>query len=202
MSEPIQDIEITVTLRNNQIKRRRLALGMTQKELGKASGCSNGMISQYENLRTIGKGSKWSDRWAKGAERLAEFFGCEPEDLFPEWLSLIKKSRVTREVGAEDVMLLAPLHEPVQIPQEALESADEVQAIGPAFQRLPARLKRVLEMRLDLDGKGTRTLQEVGDEIGVSRERTRQLEWRALKSLKNSPEARELAENRGLEWTR
>ena len=200
MSEPIQDIEITITLRNNQLKSRRVALGMTQKELAKSAGVSNASVGQLETLRNPSKG-RWN-QWVDTAIKLSEFFSCPPEQLFPEWLDLIKNPKVTRGAGAEDVMLLAPLYEPAQIPQEALESADEAHALGPAFQRLPARMKRILEMRLDLDGKGIRTLQEVGDELGVSRERTRQIEAKALRQLKHSPEARELAENRGLEWTR
>jgi RNA polymerase primary sigma factor len=42
----------------------------------------------------------------------------------------------------------------------------------------------VLEMRFGLDGGGERTLQEVGDEMGFSRERARQLEVRALEQIR------------------
>ena len=42
------------------------------------------------------------------------------------------------------------------------------------------RLKRIIILRFGLDGKGPRTLEELGKEMGVTRERIRQLEVKAL----------------------
>jgi RNA polymerase primary sigma factor len=57
-------------------------------------------------------------------------------------------------------------------------------ALRQALAVLDARLKRVLELRFGLDGEPPRTLEEVGGELGVSRERVRQLEERALEKLR------------------
>ena len=46
------------------------------------------------------------------------------------------------------------------------------------------RLKRIIILRFGLDGKGPRTLEELGKEMGVTRERIRQLEVKALKQLR------------------
>jgi RNA polymerase primary sigma factor len=55
-----------------------------------------------------------------------------------------------------------------------------------AIAQLAPRMQRVLVLRFGLDGEGTRTLEDIGAELGVTRERVRQLESRALRELRNS----------------
>jgi RNA polymerase primary sigma factor len=45
-------------------------------------------------------------------------------------------------------------------------------------------MQRVLTLRFGLDGQPSRTLEEVGLDLGVTRERVRQLETRALQELR------------------
>jgi RNA polymerase primary sigma factor len=51
---------------------------------------------------------------------------------------------------------------------------------------LPSREQNVLSMRFGLDGREPRTLEEVGEQLGISRERVRQLQARALGQLRDS----------------
>jgi len=60
------------------------------------------------------------------------------------------------------------------------------------LEGLPDRERRVIEWRFGLGGLQERTLQEIGDELGLSRERVRQIERGALDRL------RAVAEERGL----
>jgi RNA polymerase primary sigma factor len=53
-----------------------------------------------------------------------------------------------------------------------------------ALSRLNARTRRVLVLRFGLDGETPQTLEQVGKELGVTRERVRQLEARALRELR------------------
>ncbi|HKT44556.1 MAG TPA: sigma-70 family RNA polymerase sigma factor [Gaiellaceae bacterium] len=55
-----------------------------------------------------------------------------------------------------------------------------------AIAQLAPRMQRVLVLRFGLDGEGSRTLEDIGAELGVTRERVRQLESRALRELRNS----------------
>src|SRR5579862_1826798 len=55
-----------------------------------------------------------------------------------------------------------------------------------ALARLNPRMQRVLELRFGLDGEAPRTLEDIGTELGVTRERVRQLESRALRELRNT----------------
>jgi RNA polymerase primary sigma factor len=57
---------------------------------------------------------------------------------------------------------------------------------------LPARERKVLELRFGLKGERPRTLEEVGDRFGVTRERIRQVEAKTLNRLKNYRDAQAL----------
>ena len=61
-----------------------------------------------------------------------------------------------------------------------------------ALAQLKPRLQRVLVLRFGLDGSAGRTLEQVGVELGITRERVRQLETRALRELRHVAPALEL----------
>jgi RNA polymerase primary sigma factor len=64
--------------------------------------------------------------------------------------------------------------------------------IDKALDSLPARERKVIELRFGLKGEGPRTLEEVGRAFGVTRERIRQIENNTLKKLESLPEAQGL----------
>ncbi len=76
----------------------------------------------------------------------------------------------------EDVHSLAP-HE------QTAEQARTKELAG-ALEGLNPRMQRVLSLRFGLNGEPPRTLEEVGAELGITRERVRQLETRALRELR------------------
>jgi RNA polymerase primary sigma factor len=53
-----------------------------------------------------------------------------------------------------------------------------------ALDTLNPRMRRVLALRFGLDGQKPQTLEEVGTGLGITRERVRQLESRALRELR------------------
>ncbi len=57
---------------------------------------------------------------------------------------------------------------------------------------LPARDRKVLELRFGLKGERPRTLEEVGERFGVTRERIRQVEAKTLNRLKHYRDAQAL----------
>jgi RNA polymerase primary sigma factor len=64
---------------------------------------------------------------------------------------------------------------------ETLRSAE----LGEALLRLNPRMRYVLARRFGLDGHTPQTLEEVGAGLGITRERVRQLESRALRELRS-----------------
>ena len=71
---------------------------------------------------------------------------------------------------------------------EAPDTATNAQArsaeLAIALERLNPRMRHVVLRRFGLDGKPPQTLEEVGTDLGITRERVRQLETRALRELR------------------
>ncbi len=57
-------------------------------------------------------------------------------------------------------------------------------ALVEAVRSLPEREARIIEMRHGLDGNETLTLREVSEELGISQERARQVEIKALRTIR------------------
>ena len=68
------------------------------------------------------------------------------------------------------------------------EQLDDVLAL------LPAKERHVIELRFGLVDGRSRTLEEVGQEFGVTRERIRQIEAKALRKLRHPKRSRKLRE--------
>ena len=68
-------------------------------------------------------------------------------------------------------------------PEVVLAELLRTTELADALDGLNERMRHVLELRFGLAGTKPRTLEEVGTELGVTRERVRQLESRALREL-------------------
>ena len=68
--------------------------------------------------------------------------------------------------------------------------------IDELLKELPEREEKILRMRFGLDGTGkTKTLEEVGKECDVTRERIRQIEAKALRRLQHTLRSNEKFED-------
>ena len=72
---------------------------------------------------------------------------------------------------------------------------DELYAV---MKDLTEREERVLRLRYGLDDGRPRTLEEVGKEFGVTRERIRQIEAKALRKLRHPSRAKKFGDYRGI----
>jgi RNA polymerase primary sigma factor len=71
-------------------------------------------------------------------------------------------------------------------PEEKTAHVLRAKELATALAKLNPRMRRVLALRFGLDGETPQTLEEVGAELGVTRERVRQLESRALRELRTA----------------
>jgi RNA polymerase primary sigma factor len=87
------------------------------------------------------------------------------------------------------------LESPLPTPQDHIESMDLRHQLLDLVQTLRSKRDRqVITLRYGLDGKGERTLEEVGKQLHVTKERIRQIEMRVLQELKKEAEKMQLQE--------
>ena len=78
-------------------------------------------------------------------------------------------------------------------PHAAAEGSALAQSVAEALAQLTPREQQILRMRFGIGGMTDHTLEEVGKVFGVTRERIRQIEAKALGKLRNPTQAHKLA---------
>lgn len=78
-------------------------------------------------------------------------------------------------------------------PYESIETSDLLHHLSTWIKGLNDKQRKVLEMRFGLNGEDISTLEEVGEAIGVTRERVRQIQLDALAKLRLLMEAEGLS---------
>jgi len=90
------------------------------------------------------------------------------------------------EVGDDDAELVDFLADPTaEAPADAAVAAVELRELRGVLTTLSQREQRVLELRFGLNGERPQTLDEIGREFRVTRERVRQIEAKALSKLRH-----------------
>ncbi|WP_457681371.1 sigma-70 family RNA polymerase sigma factor [Thermovibrio sp.] len=68
--------------------------------------------------------------------------------------------------------------------EEKVVQEELKQSIQEMLEQLTPQEKKIITMRFGLDGSEPKTLREIGEKLGISRERVRQLETRAKKKMR------------------
>ena len=68
-------------------------------------------------------------------------------------------------------------------PDDELVENDNLKHVFRLLKEIPEREANILRMRFGLDGDEPKTLKEIGQALGLTRERVRQIESEALKKL-------------------
>ena len=129
-------------------------------------------------------------------EQLAERMGI-PEEKVRKVMK-VSKEPVSMEtpVGDDEDSHLGDFikDENTASPDEATISDSLKEAIGDLLSSLTPREAKVLRMRFGIDMNTDHTLEDVGKQFGVTRERIRQIEAKALRKLKHPSRAEKLRE--------
>lgn len=99
---------------------------------------------------------------------------------------VVSLDRIVRGRGAEEETELRELLEDMTTPDpDSQAQASLLEGVmGKAVATLPPRERKILELRFGLGGQTPATLEEIGRQFGISRERVRQLQNTALERLR------------------
>ncbi len=120
-------------------------------------------------------------------DEIAEVLNVPPEKV----RRALDASRTTisleTPVGAEGDAVLADFIEDNHHAQPVESAAQDMlrEQLGEALRKLPERERKIIQLRYGLYDGRYRTLEEVGREFGITRERIRQIEAKALRKLRH-----------------
>ena len=119
-------------------------------------------------------------------EELVERLGVKPEEArrlreVSQPISSIN-ARINADESSELGELLPDEHSGDDYAR--VEAGQWELALVEAVRSLPEREAKIIEMRHGLDGSDTLTLREVSEELGISQERARQVEIKALRTIR------------------
>src|SRR3954469_22964988 len=120
-----------------------------------------------------------------GIDEIAKESGF-PEERVRELFDLVEDPvSLETPVGDGESMVADMIEdEKSESPDGATAANARTAELAAAIERLNPRMKHVVLRRFGLDGSAPQTLEEVGLDLGITRERVRQLETRALKELR------------------
>ncbi|MFL5936679.1 MAG: RNA polymerase sigma factor RpoD/SigA [Gaiellaceae bacterium] len=109
-----------------------------------------------------------------------------PESRIEELLDLVEDPVSLETPVGDGESLYGDLIEDTKSDRPDQETAVNLRQkeLARALQSLNPRMQHVLELRFGLSGSDPKTLEEVGEGLGITRERVRQLEARALRELR------------------
>ena len=125
----------------------------------------------------------------------------EEMDMDPEKVLEVKKLTINQQpasldtpIGEENDSQLKDFIEDQDSPSPDLLASSELlkDQLDNVLDTLTDREKRVIELRYGLEDGRQRTLEEVGTEFGVTRERIRQIQAKALRKLRHPTRSKEL----------
>lgn len=188
----MEEYRIRVTVRNNLILQAINAEGYTNlAKFAKDKGISLSVLYRLINLveSPIAKSGDFS----KNAKELMEVLGACPTDLWTaEQLNMkLKSNKVEKAISKEALIAALGVSSrelvTFETPFEQVSQAEDAEVIGEILETLTPTEERILKMRFGMDGSGGMTLQETGEQEGLTKERIRQIEARALRKMRMTP---------------
>lgn len=147
------------------------------------------------------------NRLIRVQRQLLQSLGREPtlEEIAKEMELPVEKVREIQKISQEPVSLETPIGEEedshlgdfikdenIPVPAEAATFTLLREQLIEVMDTLTEREQRVLTLRFGLEDGKARTLEEVGKEFHVTRERIRQIEAKALRKLRHPSRSRKL----------
>jgi RNA polymerase primary sigma factor len=151
---------------------------LPQKLSGQISKVGNARHQLASELNRSPTNEEVAEKTALSLHEVEELLKVAGDDL-----------SLSSAVGEDGTLELGDTLEQETIPSvelEMMKSSFEEQIRRAMLEELDEKEQGVIKMRFGLDGEEPRTLQEIGAELGLSRERIRQIESKAKEKLRRS----------------
>jgi len=139
-----------------------------------------------------------TQEWGRdpSSDEIAEYMNL-PSEKIKEILKISQDTTsLDGTVDEENLTKLSDLikDENSQEPFESVFSVALQDTLGEVLKQLSEREMRIIQLRFGLTGDGPLTLEETGRLLGITRERVRQIQEKAIVKLRNFKSIRELAD--------
>jgi len=159
------------------------------------------LVNTAKTIRVPAYMVELMSKWRRASIELTEELNRTPTpeeiavvlEIAPKQLRIVKKAialyNATPQSDQDESGLslgdIIP-DERIRGPEEELIDNDNLNHVSRLLDEMNAREATILRMRFGLDDSEPRTLKEIGESLGLTRERVRQIEGEALKKLNRS----------------
>ncbi|MGI6106472.1 MAG: sigma-70 family RNA polymerase sigma factor [Lachnospiraceae bacterium] len=170
---------------------------------------SRALADQSRTIRLPVHLTETMNRVLRASHKLAEQYGREPtaaelakelqmtEDQINEIMQVSRDpTSLDTPIGEEEDTSLSDMVADTNLisPEANAEQQMLKEEINKLLNELDERDRKVLELRFGLNGNKPHTLEEIGSQLGVTRERVRQIEDKAIRRLRNHQKSKRISD--------
>ena len=148
------------------------------------------MVSSISKMNRVGRLLNEALGREPTDEELGNELGLKATRVAQMRVAAIRPASLDAKIGAEDSSTLADVvqDENAEAPCQRFECESMKRMLRESVEKLDPREAAIISSRYGLDGGRERTLEEVGERFGVTRERVRQIQEKALTKLRKKIE--------------
>lgn len=188
--KPTKEFEVTVTIRNNLLKARRLAIGLSAPKLAEAIGVSHGYYVGLESMKIdpIAKLKSIRGQWKPGVLLIAKYWKVPPEILFPNAILKVTNPQITQCFSEDELIQLSCSNYTQRLlhnnPENKVFNIEMQKAISEVLQTLTDKEKIILKSLygIECDELMPDELSKIYD---LSEEQIRTIEARSIQKLRH-----------------
>ena len=189
------DITAISRLKHADLFRAAKKLG-SQAALARHLGVRQDELGKWINLNECPPMEPYGERWTEVyilelESKLIPLTGKSWEELFPEELRqnykfLLGSKTFEKTASIESYALesyAARTSRRLEYKQGETDEDEDKKMVFEYLGKLPERQRLIIEMRIGINGGGGKTLEEIGDEFKITKERVRQIETRGYRQI-------------------
>ncbi len=188
----MKEIRVEVKIKNNMIYEAIYPIFGSISKFCKATGLNNSKVGALINLRA----SPMWNGYTKTARKLAEICGYSCEELYPmEMYRNLIKEKIVKTISLNSALIYeenrriasGEINESIDIRGMCIKS--EVRKV---INTLSPKQYYTIRRRFGIGDNIERTLEEVAEDMSLSRERVRQIEAKAIRILRHPSRSKSL----------